>query len=151
MSYRGGPVNWDLAKNVARHAVAAAGDPSVLASQRNEVVEAVRLADLWLEDVSTFPSGIQTVQAWSRSEWVEATFPVWSKLCEPIAATVVEGMSSMLSVDPSQLEGVPEELKSAFGAFGGGGRPGRARRDDEAGRRGDDRRPDRGGRGGAGR
>src|SRR5208283_3623947 len=120
MSYRGGPVNWDLAKNVARHAVAAAGDPSVLASQRNEVVEAVRLADLWLEDVTTFPSGIKTVQAWSRSEWVEATFPVWSKLCEPIAATVVEGMSSMLSVDPSQMEGVPEELKSAFGTFGGG-------------------------------
>ena len=120
MSYRGGPVNWDLAKNVARHAVAAAGDPSVLATQRNEVVEAVRLADLWLEDVTTFPSGIKTVQAWSRSEWVEATFPVWSKLCEPIAATVVEGMSSMLSVDPSQMEGVPEELKSAFGAFGGG-------------------------------
>ena len=120
MSYRGGPVNWDLAKNVARHAVAAAGDPSVLASQRNEIVEAVRLADLWLEDVTTFPSGIKTVQAWSRSEWVEATFPVWSKLCEPIAATVVEGMSSMLSVDPSQMEGVPEELKSAFGAFGGG-------------------------------
>ena len=120
MSYRGGPVNWDLAKNVARHAVAAAGDPSVLAIQRNEIVEAVRLADLWLEDVTTFPSGIKTVQAWSRSEWVEATFPVWSKLCEPIAATVVEGMSSMLSVDPSQMEGVPEELKSAFGAFGGG-------------------------------
>jgi len=120
MSYRGGPVNWDLAKNVARHAVAAGGDPSVLTSQRTEVVEAVRLADLWLEDVTTFPSGIQTVQAWSRSEWVEATFPVWSRLCEPIAATVVEGMSSMLQVDPSQMEGVPEELKSAFGAFGGG-------------------------------
>ena len=120
MSYRGGPVNWDLAKNVARHAVAAAGDPSVLASQRGDVVEAVRLADLWLEDVTTFPSGIRKIEAWSRSEWVEATFPVWSKLCEPIAATVVEGMSSMMQVDPSQLEGVPEELKSAFGAFGGG-------------------------------
>ncbi len=120
MSYRGGPVNWDLAKNVARHAVAAAGDPSVLASQRNDVVEAVRLADLWLEDVTTYPSGIRTIEAWSRSEWVEATFPVWSKLCEPIAATVVEGMSSMMQVDPSQMEGVPEELKSAFGAFGGG-------------------------------
>ena len=120
MSYRGGPVNWDLAKNVARHAVAAAGDPSVLGSQRNDVVEAVRLADLWLEDVTTFPSGIRTIEAWSRSEWVEATFPVWSKLCEPIAATVVEGMSSMMQVDPSQMEGVPEELKSALGAFGGG-------------------------------
>jgi putative hydrolase len=120
MSWRGGPVNWDLAKNVARHAVAAAGDPSVLESQRHEITEALRLADLWLEDVTTFPSGIRTVQAWSRSEWVEVTFPVWSKLCEPIAAKVVEGMSNMLSVDPSQMEGVPEELRSAFGALGGG-------------------------------
>src|ERR1700685_2802133 len=42
MSWQGGPVNWDLAKNVARHAVAAAGDPSVLAPQRQEVTEALR-------------------------------------------------------------------------------------------------------------
>ncbi|HWG13585.1 MAG TPA: zinc-dependent metalloprotease [Streptosporangiaceae bacterium] len=120
MSWQGGPVNWDLAKNVARHAVAAAGDPSVLDSQRHEITEALRLADLWLEDATTFPSGIQTTTAWSRSEWVEATFPVWSKLCEPIAATVVDGMSNMMQVDPEQLEGAPEELKQAFGAFGGG-------------------------------
>src|SRR5712671_6230370 len=120
MSWQGGPVNWDLAKNVARHAVAAAGDPSVLETQRREITEALRLADLWLGEATTFPSGIQTVQAWSRSEWVEATFPVWSKLSEPIAATVVDGMSSMLSVDPSQMEGMPEEMRSAFGALGGG-------------------------------
>ena len=120
MSWQGGPVNWDLAKNVARHAVAAAGDPSVLETQRHEVTEALRLADLWLGEATTFPSGMSTTAAWSRSEWVEATFPVWSKLCEPIAATVVDGMSSMMQVDPEQMEGVPEELKSAFGAFGGG-------------------------------
>jgi putative hydrolase len=120
MSWQGGPVNWDLAKNVARHAVAAAGDPSVLSTQRQEIVEALRLADLWLEEATTFPSGLQTATAWSRSEGVEATFPVWSKLCEPIAATVVDGMSNMMQVDPEQLEGAPEELKQAFGAFGGG-------------------------------
>src|SRR6201996_5812645 len=120
MSWQGGPVNWDLAKNVARHAVAAAGDPSVLESQRHEITEALRLADLWLEEATTFPSGIKATAAWSRSEWVEATFPVWSKLCEPIAATVVDGMSNMMQVDPEQLEGAPEELKQAFGAFGGG-------------------------------
>src|ERR1700750_2135010 len=48
LSWRGGPVNWDLAKNVARHAIVAAGDPSVLDAQRREITEAVRLADLWL-------------------------------------------------------------------------------------------------------
>ena len=121
LSWRGGPVNWDLAKNVARHAIVAAGDPSVLDAQRREVTEAVRLADLWLDEVTSFPSGVRKIEAWSRSEWLEATFPVWAKLCDPIAAKGVEAMSGMLNVDPSQLgEDVPEEMRQALGALGGG-------------------------------
>src|SRR6202161_3579151 len=68
MSWQGGPVNWDLAKNVARHAVAAAGDPSVRADQRQEVTEALRLADLWLEEGTTLPSRVRTTAGLSRSE-----------------------------------------------------------------------------------
>ncbi|MDX6335603.1 MAG: hypothetical protein QOG05_2943, partial [Streptosporangiaceae bacterium] len=43
MAWQGGPVNWDLAKNVARQTVAAEGDPSVLDADRKMVVEAVQL------------------------------------------------------------------------------------------------------------
>jgi putative hydrolase len=122
LSWRGGPVNWDLAKNVARHAIAAAGDPSVLDAQRREITEAVRLADLWLDEAASFPSGIRKIEAWSRSEWLEATFPVWAKLCDPIAAKGVEAMSGMLNTDPAQLgEDVPEEVRQALGALGGPG------------------------------
>ena len=64
LSYSGGPVNWELAKNLARHAIAAKGDPSVLANERAAVTEAIRLADLWLDDVTTFPSGIRKIEAW---------------------------------------------------------------------------------------
>jgi putative hydrolase len=121
LSWRGGPVNWDLAKNVARHAIVAAGDPSVLDAQRREITEAVRLADLWLDEVTAFPSGVRKIEAWSRSEWLEATFPVWAKFCDPIAAKGVEAMSGMFNADPAQLgEDVPEELRQALGAFGGG-------------------------------
>jgi putative hydrolase len=121
MSWQGGPVNWDLAKNVARHAIAAAGDPSVLEAQRREITEAVRLADLWLDEATAFPSGIRKIEAWSRSEWLEATFPIWAKLCDPIAAKGVEAMSGMLNVDPGQLgEDVPEETRQALEALGGG-------------------------------
>jgi putative hydrolase len=121
LSWRGGPVNWDLAKNVARHAIAAAGDPSILDAQRREITEAVRLADLWLDEATAFPSGVRKIEAWSRSEWLEATFPVWAKFCDPIAAKGVEAMSGMFSADPAQLgEDVPEELRQALGAFGGG-------------------------------
>jgi putative hydrolase len=122
LSWRGGPVNWDLAKNVARHAIVAAGDPSVLEAQRREITEAVRLADLWLDEATEFPSGIRKIEAWSRSEWLEATFPVWAKLCDPIAAKGVEAMSGMFSADPAQLgEDVPDEVRQALGALGGAG------------------------------
>src|SRR5205807_8451608 len=103
-------------------AIVAAGDPSVLEAQRREITEAVRLADLWLDEATEFPSGIRKIEAWSRSEWLEATFPVWAKLCDPIAAKGVEAMSGMFSADPAQLgEDVPDEVRQALGALGGAG------------------------------
>src|SRR5260370_11123180 len=75
LSWRGGPVNWDLAKNVARHAIVAAGDPSVLDAQRREITEAVRLADLWLDEATTFPSGIRKIEARSPSEGPPGPLP----------------------------------------------------------------------------
>src|SRR4249919_2812084 len=122
MSWQGGPVNWDLAKNVARQTLAAEGDPSVLDTDRNKITEAVRLADLWLDEVTSFSSGVRQVQAWSRSEWVEATLPVWSKLCDPIAGKAVEAMSGLLTDAPGELgAGLPEELSTALQAMGGSG------------------------------
>src|SRR5450759_3457935 len=121
MSWQGGPVNWDLAKNVARQTIAAKGDPSVLDIERNKITEAIRLADLWLEDATTFPTGIRGIQAWSRSEWVEATLPVWSKLCDPIAARAVEAMGGMLAEDPDEMSGdLPPEMRTAMAAMTGG-------------------------------
>ena len=121
MSWQGGPVNWDLAKNVARQTVAAKGDPSVLEVDRRKTVEAIRTADLWLEDDTTLPTGIRIAQAWSRSEWVEATLPVWSKLCDPIAARAVEAMGGMLTENPEELaEELPPEMRSAMTALTGG-------------------------------
>jgi putative hydrolase len=120
MAWQGGPVNWDLAKNIARQTVAQKGDASVLENDRSKVVEALRLADLWLEDATEFPSGIQTTKAWSRSEWVEATLPVWSKLCDPIAERAVAAMSGLLSDDPAELAGeLPPEMRAMIGGLGG--------------------------------
>ncbi len=119
MSWQGGPVNWDLAKNIARQTVAQQGDASVLDIDRAKVSEALRLADLWLEDVTEFPSGIRTAQAWSRAEWVEATLPVWSKLCDPIADRAVEAMSGLLGDDPGEMAELPPEMRAMMGGLGG--------------------------------
>src|SRR5580698_6274415 len=120
MAWQGGPVNWDLAKNVARQTVAAEGDPSVLDADRKKVVEAIQLADLWLNEVTSFPSGVRTAQAWSRSEWVEATLPVWSQLCDPIADKAVDAMGGMLSMEQGEGGELPGELNEALQAVTGG-------------------------------
>lgn len=110
LSYSGGPVNWDLAKDVARKTVAAAGsDRSMTAAERHEVDEAIRLAELWLDPLTTLPVGATASLAWSRAEWIEHTLPVWKQLVEPIAARVVEAMGSAM---PMQL---PDEMRDAAG------------------------------------
>src|ERR1051326_6948083 len=121
MSWQGGPVNWDLAKNVARHAVAAEGDPSVLDVDRHKILDALRLADLWLDEGTRVSTRIRIAQAGIRSEWVEATLPVWSKLCDPIADRAVDAMGGMLAEDPAELGSVLRlEMGEALKAISGG-------------------------------
>src|SRR6201996_8021096 len=77
MSWTGGPVNWDLARQIAISTIATENrEPT--AAERTQVEEAVRLADLWLDDATDLPSGVVTVEAWSRVTWIERTQPVWA-------------------------------------------------------------------------
>jgi putative hydrolase len=104
LSWQGGPVNWDLARQVAVSQLAGGHRPAG-ASERRQVTEAVRLADVWLDAVTTLPSGVTAVEAWSRVDWVEKTLPVWSALCDPVASRVVAAMSGA----------VPEEAAAQVG------------------------------------
>lgn len=98
-------VNWQMAKDVARQVVAQEGDPSVPASDYAKVEEALRLADLWLDQATDLPSGLQTAQAWSRSEWIERTMDSWVQLCDPLTSRTVQSMGQNL----------PEEMRSVAG------------------------------------
>ena len=101
-----GSVNFDVAKDVARHALAAAGpDPSPNASQTGAVNDAVRLAELWLDQATDIPAGANNAVAWSRAEWIESTAGTWQQLVEPIAEHVVSAMATA----------IPEEAKAMAG------------------------------------
>ena len=91
-----GPVNWDMAKNIARHAVVAEGDPSVMEGERRQIVDALRLADLWLDEATALPSGVPTPRRGAAPSGSRRPFPVWKKLCDPVAERMVETMSGTL-------------------------------------------------------
>ena len=130
LSWQGGPVNWDLARDLARQAVATAGDRSVSAVERDQVLDAMRLAELWLDPATAFAASSSSAVAWSRAEWVEQTLPAWQQLVDPVAGRVVEAMGGMLSGEGGplgQLGGLgglgalgqsPEQLQSLTGPAG---------------------------------
>jgi putative hydrolase len=98
-----GPVNWDLARQVAQSQLT--DDPAVATPQRAAVDEALRLADLWLEPESSLPSGIRAVESWRRGDWLAQTLDVWRKLCDPVAAQMTAAMGDL----------VPEEMRAQLG------------------------------------
>ncbi len=99
-------VNWELAAELARGAVIKAGtDATPAKTAHDQVADAVRLADHWLDTATVFPSGVSGTAAWSRTEWIEETIPVWRVLVEPVAGQVVGAMGNAL----------PEETRAAAG------------------------------------
>src|SRR4051794_30390553 len=95
MNWSGGPVNWDLARQGAISQLAVGHQPTSQAEQ-TAVAEALRLADLWLDQATELPSGIERTAAWSRVDWVEKTLPAWGQLIDPLAEKVVAAMTSAM-------------------------------------------------------
>ncbi len=110
-----GPVNWELAHDIARQAAHTGGDPTVTAAQAAQVSSALTAADLWLDAATDLAPPGAPYQAWSRAQWVEQTLPVWRRLAEPIAASVANALVDVLR---SQGAGVlPEDGTEAAGAM----------------------------------
>ncbi|WP_432940196.1 zinc-dependent metalloprotease [Kribbella sp. CA-253562] len=101
----GKPVNWDLAKDIARKTVAANGDRSVTPTDNDRVADAVRLAEHWLDQATTLPEASTTSAAWSRAEWVENTLPTWQTVVDPVAEHVAGAMGTALPPEAQQLAG----------------------------------------------
>ncbi|MGX2994654.1 zinc-dependent metalloprotease [Streptomyces sp. JNUCC 64] len=121
LSYEGGPVNWDMAKQIARQTVSqgtadGTKDASVSPADRAWVEETVRLADLWLDGVTSLPSGSGSSVAWSRAEWVEATLPVWRELVDPVAERVGAAMGQVL---PEEMQAMAGPLIGVMRSMGG--------------------------------
>jgi len=100
-----GPLNWDVALDLARKTASGDGDPSVTQRQKDAVADAVRLADHWLEDTTAFPSGIVSATAWSKAEWLTNTLDVWKVLIEPVAQSSVDAMSGQLPQEIASMAG----------------------------------------------
>jgi putative hydrolase len=103
---------------VALQRLAAGETPGV--EQAGAIADAVRLAELWLDPVTTLPVGVRTSQAWSAKDWVERTLPTWQRLCDPVAQRMAGAWVEALPADAKQAAGPLLSMISQMGgmAFG---------------------------------
>jgi len=100
-----GPVNYKLAAQMAHQQLGAEGKAAPSTEQQRAAEEPVRLAELWLEDATTLPSGASQVVVWSPAQWIDTTMPTWQRLCDPVAQRVAGAW----------VEGLPEEARQMAG------------------------------------
>ncbi len=120
MSWTGGPVNWDLAREVALGSLGEQ-DRAVTEQEKQEITDAGRLADVWLDPVTSLPSAGQEPQGWTRLEWLDNTQQAWRQLVDPVAGRVTEAMGAAMGQALQQgIEGgtMPPELTGMLGGLG---------------------------------
>jgi putative hydrolase len=112
LSWSGGPVNWDLARQVAV-AAAAEGETihDVSASDASEIVEGVRLGELWLTEATGLetPGSLAEVRATTPARWAETACDTFRELIDPVAARVGRAVADQAP----PADNLPEEIPAS--------------------------------------
>ncbi|QLY33011.1 zinc-dependent metalloprotease [Nocardia huaxiensis] len=120
-----GPVNYDIAKRLARQQLGASVTPVSAGSQR-AVTDAAHLAELWLDQATTFPAGATKTVAWTANDWIEETLPTWKRLCDPVAQQVSGMWTATLPEEAKQIAGPMMGMLGQMGGLAFGSQLGQA-------------------------
>ncbi|MFL6145200.1 MAG: zinc-dependent metalloprotease [Labedaea sp.] len=112
----GGPVNYDLAKQIAMQRLGGQVGFTSAADASGAVTDALHLAEMWLDPVTILPAGATSATAWTARDWVEHTLPTWQRLCDPVARRVSGAWVEALPAEAKQAAG---PLLSMVGQMGG--------------------------------
>jgi putative hydrolase len=112
MASSSGPINWELARQVAIAGAAEAGpDPDPSEEDRHILDEAVRVAELHVTGFTGLepPSDVPHVRAVRRAEWITANAESMRALLEPAATRMSEAL------DRAMREQLPPEAAPMAG------------------------------------
>ncbi|OLR90231.1 zinc-dependent metalloprotease [Actinokineospora bangkokensis] len=112
----GGPVNYDLAKQIAVQKLSGQVGFVAPSEATKAVTDAVHLAEMWLDPVTTLPAGATSAKAWTARDWVEHTLPTWQRLCDPVARRMSGAWVDAL---PAEAKAQAGPLLAMVGQMGG--------------------------------
>jgi putative hydrolase len=104
MNARGDDIDWNVATEQAKSIALSTVKP-VTAIQRAEIDQAFHVASLWLGDTTAVSELTSTPELITRLEWIEQTMPFWTQLAEPVATSIADALTTVLT------DQAPEEMK----------------------------------------
>ncbi|TFC81440.1 zinc-dependent metalloprotease [Cryobacterium cheniae] len=106
-----GSINWDAALSQGQER-AAQGQLDVTSTERAALDQAFHIASLWLDEVISVAELTTPPRLMTRKEWVTATMPLWTQLAEPVATSISDSLTRVLT------DQAPEELKGMMAGAG---------------------------------
>ena len=98
-------VNWGLALEQAK-SIAGRSTVVSLPAERSQLEQALHVASLWLDEVTSITQLTVEPRLMSRQEWVAETMPVWTQLAEPVAGSIANSLTDVLGHNaPEGMEG----------------------------------------------
>lgn len=105
MNRGGDGIDWDVALRQGEER-AASGQQQITDEQRARLDQAFQVAALWLDEAVDFSALPTTPELLTRRAWVAATMPIWSQLAEPVALSISDALTRVMS------EQAPEEMRA---------------------------------------
>ena len=119
-----GPVNYELARRVASSSIGFVAP--IPATTNAAIVDAVHLADTWLDGATALPAGTSKTVGWSPSDWVDNTLEIWKRLCDPMAQQISTVWASALPDEAKSMAGPLLSMMSQMGGMAFGSQLGQA-------------------------
>ncbi|MGL6233754.1 MAG: zinc-dependent metalloprotease [Segniliparus sp.] len=108
-------VDYQAVLGGAKKAVAKHKAP---AEERQKAVsEAVRLAELWLDEATGLPTGVHTMAAWSPADWLDNVIGSFQELCDPVIERMAGVWQDRLPQEATDILGPMLAMVSRLGGF----------------------------------
>ena len=99
-------VNWGLALEQAT-GIAQRSTVVSLPAERSQLEQAFHVASLWLAEATDITELTSEPRLISRTEWVTSTMPIWTQLAEPVATSIADALTSVITEQAGDaLEGM---------------------------------------------
>ncbi len=114
-----GGIDWSIALKQGQER-AAAGQLTATDEQRTQLEQAFHIAALWLDDVISVAELTIEPRLMTRKEWVTATLPLWSQLAEPVATSISDSLTRVLTEQaPEEMQGMIQNASQVMRSLGG--------------------------------